>query len=123
MTSQAEVPGAPAVYLYRESINDDQMHELSVYERIKVLTDRGKEHATVELTQFERDDLGYTVGDIQGRTIHPDGTIIPFTGKPFEKLIEKSRDSKLMAKVFTMPDVEVRTRTILQMLCLACLGA
>ena len=107
MTSQAEVPGAPAVYLYRESINDDQMHELSVYERIKVLTDRGKEHATVELTQFERDDIGYTVGDIQGRTIHPDGTIIHFTGKPFERLVEKSTDSKLMAKVFTMPDVEV----------------
>ena len=44
---------------------------------------------------------------IAGRTIHPDGTIIPFTGKPFDKLIEKTQGYKEMAKVFTLPDVEV----------------
>ena len=48
-----------------------------------------------------------TVEDIQGRTIHSDGTIIPFTGKPYEKLIEKTQGVKFMAKVFTMPDVQV----------------
>ncbi len=47
------------------------------------------------------------VEDIQGRTIHPDGTIIPFTGKPYDKLVEKTQGIKFMAKVFTMPDVEV----------------
>ena len=28
---------------------------------------------------------------ITGRTIHPDGTIIPFTGKPYLKVLEKGQ--------------------------------
>jgi len=112
MTSQPEVPGAPAVYLFREEITDDSLHNWSIYARIKVLTERGKELANVEIGQYsERDDegviRGYSVGDIQGRTIHPDGTIIPFTGKPYEKLISKTADSKETVKVFTLPNVEV----------------
>jgi len=31
-----------------------------------------------------------TVGEIVGRTVHPDGTIIPFTGKPYLKVLEKA---------------------------------
>jgi hypothetical protein len=108
MTSQPEVPGAPAVYLFREEITDDSMHDWTKYARLKVLTERGKDYANVELRQYQvNEGGGYTVGEIQGRTIHPDGTIIPFTGKPFEKLIEKSAGLKVMAKVFTLPDVEV----------------
>jgi hypothetical protein len=108
MTSQAEVPGAPAVYLFREEITDDGLHDWNKYVRLKVLTERGKEYANVELRQYQvTDGGGYTVGDIQGRTIHPDGTIIPFTGKPFQKLVEKSQGYKEMAKVFTLPNVEV----------------
>jgi Domain of Unknown Function with PDB structure (DUF3857)/Transglutaminase-like superfamily len=108
MTSQPQVPGAPAVYLFREETTDDKFHMFSIYTRLKVLTDRGKEYSNVEL-QFARvsDGGGFTVEDIQGRTIHPDGTIIPFTGKPYEKLVEKTQGVKFMAKVFTMPDVEV----------------
>jgi Domain of Unknown Function with PDB structure (DUF3857) len=108
MTSQAEVPGAAAVYLFKEEITDDKLHFWSKYVRLKVLTERGKEFANVELKQYQATDRGgYVVNDIQGRTIHPDGTIIPFTGKPFEKLIEKSQGYKEMAKVFTLPNVEV----------------
>jgi hypothetical protein len=108
MTSQPEVPGAPAVYLFREEITDDSLHNWSKYVRLKVLTERGKEYANVELQQYQDEDGGgYTVSEIQGRTIHPDGTVIPFTGKPFQKLIEKTGGVKVMAKVFTLPDVEV----------------
>jgi hypothetical protein len=108
MTSQAEVPGAPAVYLFKEEVTDDKLHMWSKYVRLKVLTERGKEYADVELRQYQGSEgEGYTVGDIQGRTIHPDGTVIPFTGKPFEKLIEKTQGYKEMAKVFTLPAVEV----------------
>ena len=112
MTAQPEVPGASAVYLYREEITDDNLHAWSKYVRLKVLNERGKEYANVELDQYsgqdsEGDHEGVKVTDIQGRTIHPDGTIIPFTGKPFEKLIEKSHGFKFTAKVFTLPDVEV----------------
>jgi len=108
MTSQKEVPGAPAVYLFREETTDDHLHMYSIYTRLKVLTERGKEYSNVELHfAHSSDGGGYTVDDIQGRTIHPDGTIIPFAGKPYEKLVEKTQGVKYMAKVFTMPDVEV----------------
>ena len=108
MTSQKEVPGAAAVYLFREETTDDKLHMFSIYTRLKVLTERGKEYGNVELTfAHASDGSGFTVEDVQGRTIHPDGTIIPFTGKPYEKLIEKGKDVKVMAKVFSMPDVEI----------------
>ena len=108
MTSQPEVPGAAAVYLFKEEITDDKLHMWSKYVRLKVLTEAGKEYANVELKSYSLEDNGgYTVNGIAGRTIHPDGTIIPFTGKPFDKLIEKTQGYKEMAKVFTLPDVEV----------------
>jgi Domain of Unknown Function with PDB structure (DUF3857)/Transglutaminase-like superfamily len=108
MTSQPEVPGAAAVYLYREEITNDKLHSFSIYTRLKVLTDRGKEYSNVELNYAHvREGGSVSIEDIQGRTIHPDGTIIPFTGKPYDKLIEKTQGVKFMAKVFTMPDVEV----------------
>ncbi|HUZ97702.1 MAG TPA: DUF3857 domain-containing protein [Edaphobacter sp.] len=108
MTSQPEVPGAAAVYLYREEITEDQLHMMHVYERLKVLTESGKKYANVELGYSSSFDNGsISIGEIEGRTIHPDGTIIPFTGKPYQKLIEKTRGAKYMAKVFTLPDVEV----------------
>src|SRR5580692_3845889 len=108
MTSQKEVPGAPAVYLFREETTDDHLHMYSIYTRLKVLTERGKEYSNVELHfAHSSDGGGYTVDDIQGRTIHPDGTIIPFAGKPYEKLVEKTQGSKTTAKVFTLPNVEV----------------
>ncbi len=108
MTSQPEVPGAAAVYLFREEVTDDKLHMWSKYVRLKVLTEGGKKYANVELTQYSSSEHGgYSINDIAGRTIHPDGTIVPFTGKPMEKLVEKGQGYKSMAKVFTLPDVEV----------------
>jgi hypothetical protein len=108
MTSQPEVPGASAVYLYREETTDDQLHMFSTYVRLKVLTERGKEFSNVELGYATVAYGGSSsITDIQGRTIHPDGTIIPFTGKPYEKLVQKTQNVKVMSKVFTLPDVEV----------------
>jgi len=106
MTSQPEVPGAAAVYLFREESSDDQLHMVSFYVRLKVLNQRGMEFADVELPYATGED-GYSVDDIQGRTIHSDGTIIPFTGKPYQKLVEKTAAAKYMAKVFTLPNVAV----------------
>jgi hypothetical protein len=108
MTSQPEAPGAPAVYLNREEITEDHLHYWSKYVRLKILTERGKEYANVQLTQYsDSDGGGYEINSIAGRTIHPDGTVIPFTGKPFEKLIQKANGTRVVAKVFTLPDVEV----------------
>jgi len=108
MTSQPEVPGAAAVYLYREEITEDRLHMFSIYTRLKVLTESGKQYANVELGYSSSDDNGSSsIDDIEGRTIHSDGTIIPFTGKPYQKLVEKTQGAKYMAKVFTLPDVQV----------------
>jgi hypothetical protein len=108
MTSQPEVPGAAAVYLYREETTDDDLHMWSVYVRVKVLNEKGKEYANVELAKYGAYEWkGYTVTEVAGRTIHSDGTVIPFTGAPYEKLIEKTNEHEVNAKVFTLPDVEV----------------
>ena len=107
MTSQPQVPGASAVYLNREETTDDKLHMFSIYVRLKVLNELGKEFGNVELEYAHLSGGSLNVEDIQGRTIHPDGTIIPFTGKPYDKLVEKTQGVKFMAKVFSLPDVEV----------------
>ena len=107
MTSQPQVPGAPAVYLFREETSEDNLHMYSVYVRLKVLNEAGKEHANVELRYFAGTASNDTIDSIAGRTIEPDGSIVPFTGKPYQKLIVKQNSGRYMAKVFTMPDVNV----------------
>jgi hypothetical protein len=111
MTSIPQVPGASAVYLFREETTEDKLHKWAIYVRLKVLTEKGKDYANVELGYGRSNSGGgYTVENIEGRTIHPDGTVVPFTGKPYEKLISKTegyQGYKRMAKVFTLPDVTV----------------
>ncbi len=48
MTADPKAPGADAVYLDIEEIANDPMHYQTYYARIKVLTEKGKELATVE---------------------------------------------------------------------------
>lgn len=108
MTSQPEVPGAAAIYLYREETTEDKLHMFSIYVRLKVLTEKGKEYGNVELDYSHSSGGGsMSIDAIEGRTIHSDGTIIPFTGKPYDKLIEKTQGTSYKAKVFSLPDVEV----------------
>jgi hypothetical protein len=108
MTAQPEVPGAAAVYLFKEEITEDKLHSWSKYVRLKVLTEKGKDYANVEVGQYRSMySNGFTVGGVQGRTIHPDGTIIPFTGKVYEKTVVKGQDVKATEKFFTLPDVTV----------------
>ena len=109
MTSQPEVPGACRSLPLSRRETEDDLHMFSVYARLKVLTEAGKDQGNVELKYAKCCDRRRRLQryEIQGRTIHPDGTIIPFTGKPYQKLIEKTRGVKVMAKVFSMPDVEV----------------
>ena len=112
MTSLPGYPGAPAVILFREQITQDDFHDVLHYDRIKILTEEGKRYANVQLgfvssngeTGFADDT---TLGEIVGRTIHADGTVIPFTGKPYLKVLEKFGGIKVQQKIFTLPDVEV----------------
>ena len=105
MTSDPLAPDSPAVYLFREEKVADDLHMHSTYARIKILTEKGKEmFSDIEIPYEGRN---FSVSDIQGRTIHADGTVIPFTGKPMDKLVVKTAKYKVMEKVFSMPDVQV----------------
>jgi len=104
MTSDAKAPGAPAVYLDREETTDNTNHYVSEYARIKVLTEKGKEYATVEVPYVP----GFSATPIiEARTIHADGTVIPLTGKPEDLLVVKTDKNRVNAAVFNMPSVEV----------------
>lgn len=104
MTSDPKAPGAPAVYLYREETTDNHNHTVSYYARIKVLSEKGKEWATVEVPYIH----GYMAEPIiEGRTIHADGTVIPLTGKASDLLVFKSYHNHEKAAVFNLPSVEV----------------
>jgi hypothetical protein len=104
MTADPKAPGAAAVYLNVEEIADDKMHFQSFYARIKVLQEKGKELATVEVPYFHN---GSEITDIKARTIHADGTVIPLVGKPEDLLISKSGGEEIDRKVFNLPSVEV----------------
>jgi hypothetical protein len=103
MTSEAKAPGADAIYLnYDDDLNVPEHFE-QVYAAIKVLTADGRGYGDIHIY--------YPAGAvdivaIEGRTIHSDGTVIPFTGKPYDKLVQKQNGERLMAKVFSLPDVQ-----------------
>jgi hypothetical protein len=106
MTSVPEAPGAPAIYLYRQVDRDDSSrtpHEYS-YARIKILTEEGRKNADVEIPFFKENE---NIHSIRARTIRPDGTIANFEGKAFDKTIVKAKGLKILAKTFTLPDVQV----------------
>jgi hypothetical protein len=104
MTADPKAPGAAAVYLYREETTDDALHYHFYYERIKVLTEKGKELATIRIP-YERGQ--FKVTDIRGRTIHSDGSIYPLTAKPADLVDAKVSSFQLNTMVFTLPNVEV----------------
>lgn len=104
MRDLPEQPGAPAFVLYREEVDNDQQHFHSEYVRIKVLTEAGRKYADVEIPYYRQD---MDIKDVHGRTIHPDGSIVEFQGKPFDKDYVKSKSVKLKMKTFSLPDVQV----------------
>jgi hypothetical protein len=109
MTADPKAPGASAVYLNVEETTNDPMHFRTFYARIKVLTEKGKELATVEVPYLHGNTK---IADIKARTIHADGTIIPLVGKPEDLLSFKTKDrsgdsTQVNHKVFTLPSVEV----------------
>jgi Domain of Unknown Function with PDB structure (DUF3857)/Transglutaminase-like superfamily len=104
MTSDPKAPGADAVFFDIEEIANDPMHYQSYYARIKVLTEKGKELATVELPYMRGNKK---ITDIKGRTIHADGTVVPLTVKPEDLMVAKTGELEIGKKVFTLPSVEV----------------
>src|SRR5258708_39270527 len=101
--------GAPAVMLYYRHDIDDNLQTEFLYSRIKVLNAKGQQYADVEIPVL---NIRVELADLKARTIRPDGSIVEFNGKIFEKTLFKGRGIKLAVKAFTMP--EVSTYSILQ---------
>jgi hypothetical protein len=95
-------PGADAMILYRESMVNATESWETEYVRIKVFTQKGVSEADREL-QFEKGQS--EIQDLRARTIEPDGKIVNFQGKPYEKAVVKASGLQIMAKVFSMPQV------------------
>ncbi len=97
-------PGESAAILELQEVADDLNNFHSTYKRIKVLNEAGRKYADVELPY---DRQGFSISEISGRTVHPDGTVIPFEGKPFDKVLVRGRGIRIHVKAFTLPDVQV----------------
>lgn len=93
-----------AIILYHEETADDMTRHRYVYKRLKVLTEKGKDRASVEIP-YDAKYVGVT--DIKARAIAPDGTITPFTGKAFNSTIVKAQGVRYLAKTFSLPNVQV----------------
>ncbi len=106
MTSEPMAPGAAAILLYRQVDRDDNgrtSHEDN-YFRIKILTEEGRKYADIEIPFLKQSE---SITNIRARTIKPDGSIVNFDGKVFEKTIHKAKGVKYLAKTFTLPDIQV----------------
>lgn len=105
MKSYPADPNAPAVFLFREETVNDDIHIHTMYARVKILSEKGKEmFGDIEIP-YEAGTT--TIRGISGRTIHSDGTVIPFSGVANDKLLANQGGVRVMEKVFSMPDVQV----------------
>src|SRR5215469_14262185 len=107
LTTVPEAPGAAAVILYRQLDRDESVRGRAYeynYFRIKILSEEGRKYADVEIPFFRQE--GENIVNIRARTIKPDGSIVPFDGKVFEKTISKTKGYRYLAKTFTLPDIQ-----------------
>ena len=96
-------PGAAAVILYREEITDETF-TTSVFRRLKVLTDAGREYSNIEIYFTS----GVTkVTGIQARVVPPQGPAKEFSGQIFDKTAVRYRKMRVAAKTLALPNVAV----------------
>jgi hypothetical protein len=103
MKSLDSAPGAPAAIL--DWVRVDELGSMSEYYRIKVFSDEGKKYADVEIPYVASYPVRGQVTNIAARTIHADGSITPFDGKVYDKLLYKGSHGIVRAKTFSMADV------------------
>src|SRR5947207_5528114 len=103
-------PGASAIQLYYSYYKDEDAGFLFVYRRIKILRDSGRKYADAEIElgpQFSFSRFQTSLRELKARTIHPDGSIVEFKDKVFEKTVYKRREVKIAIKAFTFPEVTI----------------
>src|SRR5436190_21373324 len=106
MKSVPYAPDATAAVLDWVKVNDDSNSIASEYVRIKVFTDDGKKYGSVEIPYLPAYPFEQRVTEISARTIRPDGTIVPFDGKVYDKVVFKYGRAAVKQKTFSLPDVQ-----------------
>jgi len=104
ITALPQQPDAPAVILYREDITDDTKNFRNVYVRLKVLTEAGRKYQEVEIPVGRKP---FTISQVSGRTVQPDGRVIPWDGQPVDKIVLHDHGLRVHVKAFTLPSVQV----------------
>lgn len=104
LKDNAANPGSSAMILERQIYTDDEKRVQTEWVRIKVFTEEGRGYADIEIPYLVKST---SVEDIRGRTVRPDGTVIPFNGEVFDTVVAKYKKFRYQAKTFTMPGVEV----------------
>lgn len=104
MKREPKAPNVAAIYLYRQVDRDDYAATETVYVRIKVLTEEGRKYGDVEIPYVKHSE---SIRGLEARTIRPDGTVLEFDGTAYDKQLVKARSYKMMAKTFTLPNVDV----------------
>lgn len=97
-------PGSPAMILERQVYTDDEKRIQTEWVRIKIFTELGKAYADVEIPYLLKKT---SVENIRGRTVGTDGTIVPFGGAVFDKVVIRYKKFRYNVKTFTLPGVEV----------------
>lgn len=95
-------PGSHAMILDREQVENATDAAQTVYYRVKIFTEEGKKFADIEIPYLKG---SMDIRDVQGRTIHPDGSSVNFDGQTFDKLVIKAGDLRILERTFTMPNV------------------
>ena len=106
MKSAPSAPGASAAVLDWVRFDDDTNSISSEYHRIKIFTEDGKKYADIEVPYIAGYPYNGRVVDINARTIQPDGKIVPFDGKIYDKVIYKSGGLRVRAKTFSLAGVQ-----------------
>jgi len=103
----AYAAGASAVILDWVELDNDQKSYSAEYYRIKILTEDGKKYADVEVPYNAGYPFKEHISDISARTIQPDGTIVPFNGKVYDKVLYKASGARVRAKELSLAGVQV----------------
>ncbi len=102
MTDLPELPGAPAVCLFYERIDDREKSERSVFKRIKILTPAGRDFANLEIPYYAFLD---EVKDIKVKVYSPDGSSREVKPEILEKIASKLGESEYRIKTLAIPDI------------------
>ena len=97
-------PGDSAMILERRVYTDDEKRIQTEWRRIKIFSEAGTAYADIQIPYSAKNN---SIEDIHARTVHSDGTVIPFSGAVFDKNIVKYKKFRYNAKVFSLPGVEV----------------